>query len=181
MVQDLESVVAALARETAAYEVKRDELAHALDGLVPDPTDAVGDLLSWSEEFGREHAIELFQNDLHTYPADPEITDELWPQRLMDVSQRVDGLLDAQDRLDELTCERESLQGRATGEARRQVNFQGQECELDGAALEVRDREGKAYAISDHSTLTQLNAREVGAEPHQPDHSSPSRDRTRSR
>lgn len=180
MAQELESVVAALDRETAAYEAKRDELAHALDGLVPDPTDAVADLLSWSEEFGREHAIELFQNDLHTYPADPGVT-ERWAERVMDVSQRVDALLDVQDRLDELTRERESLEGRAPGEARRQVNFQGQECALDGAALEVRDREGKAYAISDHSTLTQLNAREVGAEPHQPDHSSPSRGRTRSR
>lgn len=178
MVQELESVVSALAREIAAYEVKRGELARALDGLVPDPSDAVADLLSWSEEFGREHAIELFQNDLHTYPADPGVI-ERWAERVMDVSRRVDALLNVQDRLDELTCERESLEGRAPGEARRQVNFQGQECELDGAALEVRDREGKAYAISDRLTLTQLNAREVGAEPHQPDPRSPSRDRSR--
>lgn len=180
MVQELESIVAVLARQTAAFEVKRRELERALDGLVPDSTDAVADLLSWSEEFGREHAIELFQNDLHTYPADPGVT-ERWAERVMDVSRRIDALLDAQDRLDELTCERESLEGRAPEDGRRQVNFQGQECELDGATLEVRDREGKAYAISDHSTLTQLNAREVGAEPHQPDHSSPSRGRTRSR
>ncbi|MBS0234235.1 MAG: hypothetical protein JSR99_12215 [Proteobacteria bacterium] len=181
MAQDLESVVSALDRETAAYEVKRGELERALAGLVPDPSDAVGDLLSWSEEFGREHAIELFQNDLHTYPADPEITDELWPQRLMDVSQRIDGLLNAQDRLDELTRERELIQGRAPVDGRRQVNFQGQECELDAAALEVRDRDGQTYAISEQATLTQLNAREVGGEPQQPDHSAPSRDRTRSR
>lgn len=178
----LKAVVTELARETSSYEQKRGELERLLEGMVPDPTDAVSDLTSWSDEFGREHAIELFQNDLHTYPANPEVTEELWPERARQVSEGVDTLLDSQDRLDELTLARERAEGREGG-SQRAVNIQGQEYELDGGARTLRDRDGREIelGVEPDLSLTQEHARGVGAEPAQPEPNARDHAHTRSR
>ncbi|RUO98594.1 hypothetical protein [Hyphomicrobium sp.] len=178
----LKAIVTELARETSSYGQKRGELERLLEGMVPDPADAVGDLMSWSEEFGREHAIELFQNDLHTYPANPEVTEELWPERARQVSEGVDALLDSQDRLDELTLARERAEGRQ-GTAERALNIQGEEFELDGGSRILRDREGHEIdlGVEPELSLTQEHARDVGAGPAQPDRGDHDRTRERSR
>lgn len=178
----LKAIVIELARETSSYGQKRGELERLLEGMVPDPADAVSDLMSWSEEFGREHAIELFQNDLHTYPANPEVTEELWPERARQISEGVDALLDSQERLDELTLTRERAEGRE-GSSVRALNIQGQEYELDGSARTLRDWEGREIelGVEPDLSLTQEHARDVGAEPAQPDRVEYDRTRGRSR
>ncbi len=174
----LATIAADLERETGAYEGGRERLEIAREGLVPDPAETVSDLLSWSEEFGREHAIELLQNDLHGYPSDPRIA-ESWPERAPKISAAVDALLDTQDRLDALTLEKERAVPPSLGN--RLVNVQGQELELLSAKGVLKDRQGQEHPVGREPelTLTQKMAREVGAEPYQPDLSA--KDRTRSR
>jgi hypothetical protein len=180
----IENLVAELAKESAAYSEKSRGLESALDGLVPDPADAVSDLLSWADEFGREHAIELFQNDLHTYPSDPQITGELWPQRARDISAAVDALLDGQDKLDQLTRARDLAQGRNPHDSEtRTLNIQGQDYELDGRSMQLRNREGASHSFDEARSLslTQSHARDVGADVAQAQRESPDRTRGRSR
>jgi len=174
----LSKVVAELAEATKSYEHISGTLKQELEGLVPDPTNMVCDLLSWSEEFGREHAIELFQNDLHTYPADPRVI-ESWDQRAAAVSKAVDATLNAQDRLDALTRERDAL----TGGAQRTLNIQGQEFELHSARGVLRDARGEEHKLDREPelTLTQKIARDLQSEPVQADDLQQNRSPGRSR
>lgn len=165
-----------------AYDEKRAALVKEVDGLLPDPADAVSDLLSWSEEFGREHAIELFQNDLHTYPADPRVL-EAWDERAVRVSRCVDELLDIQDRLDSLTAARDAARGRELVSSERAINIQGRNFELEGRRAVLRDEHGQEHEIGREPelSLTQTLVRDVEIESLQPERSGHTSSRSRGR
>lgn len=131
-----EMLRAALDDETKTYAMRRSALEASLAGMVAEPGEKVDELLSLADEFGREHAIELFADSLHTHPISPE-QDE-WPSRAERVAHGVDAVLDSQDRVDELTDRREKLLGRAENGPRRVINVHGEEIEIDALARKFR-------------------------------------------
>ena len=169
----------------ALYGKLRTDLEVSLGKFFDDPADVADDLLYHSEEFGREHALELYGERLHSAPIRPDLGDMTFAELAEKISGQVDAMLDAHDRLDDLTHKRQKLLARELPPGVRIINVQGREFELDSLARELRavDRPGERYPLPAEAeqdmTLTQHMARETGAALAEPPPPKPERSRGR--
>jgi hypothetical protein len=163
-------------------------LEAALGRLYDDPSSVADELLSQADEFGQEHAAALFAQHPHDYGKVREHGDLPWSETAERAGEELAKLVDAHDRLDHLTLQRQALLKRDDPGRLPVVNIQGREFTLDEARRELRptNRSEERYPLDldpvpvRELSLTEQATREHGIEPAQPQ-PQPDHDRSRTR
>lgn len=180
-IAELKARIASTRRE---YEGLRDALESKLGRQFIEPSAVADRFLSVIDEFGLEHAAELLAErpgDFGDRHVEGDGRGEA--EELRDTLQ---GLVDAHDRLDDLTGELDKLTRTDQAKSARIINIQGREYEFDGAKRELREvASGERHSVALEEigagkplSLTQQAARDAQAPRVQP---RADRDRTRGR
>ncbi len=175
----LEDIERQLTAETKAYADKRAVLEDALAELFRDPSDAVDGLLSWADEFGRDHALELFAEEIHKSPDALEVSPDRWSDMLTAVNGNIERVMDSQERLDELTRQRETV---SPSLPNRSINIHGELFEIDAVSMRARSHAGQQTIDIEPEqalTLTEQIAHDIGISKAEPNPQE--KDRSRSR
>lgn len=180
-IAELKARIAATRRE---YEGLRDTLESKLGRQFMEPSAVADRFLSVIDEFGVEHASDL----LAERPAD---FGERYGQGdgradADDLRDTLNELVDAHERLDDLTGELDKLTRTEQTKSTRVINIQGQAYDFDAEKRELREvASGERHGVALEEigggrplTLTQQAAREAQAPKAQP---RGNRDRTRTR
>lgn len=179
---DVSALQARIGEARRDYRDARDGIVPAVAGLFAHPEAAADALLEVADEFGAEHAVENLRINAAAFgdrigDADDPIADDA----VQSLTETIERVLDARDRLDGLTAERESRRSKAEPAHARVINLDGREFAVSDGALRSIDDPAEAYPTDTlvqtrELTLTEHMRLTTGAEPAQP-----SRDRTPTR
>lgn len=183
--QTLSELADAIAATRTHYADLRAAFEASLGRFVDAPADVADELLSHADEFGRDHALDVYAARFSASVIRGQ-TGDMTPSEMADsIAQHMESLLDTHKRLDDLTHKREKLAERDNAPVVRIINIQGQEFVLDGQtrSLHAVDRPDDKHAFEHEPelSLTEQVARDVGAEKAEPQPLDRDRDRTRTR
>jgi hypothetical protein len=122
----------------ATYAELRRHLEADLGRLYDNPGDVADELLSQADEFGQEHAVAAFAERPHEFGHVRELAEYPWPETAERAGEELARMVDAHDRLDHLTLQREALLKREDPTRLPVVNIQGREFTIDEAGRELR-------------------------------------------
>lgn len=183
--QTLSELTDTISATRTLYAELRAALEASLSRFVDAPADVADELLSHADEFGRDHAIDVYAARFSASVVRGQ-TGDMTPSEMADsIAQQMVGLLDTHERLDDLTHKREKLVERDNAPVVRVINIQGQEFVLDGQtrSFHAVDRPDDKL-IFEHEpelSLTEQVARDVVADKAEPQPLDRDRDRTRTR
>lgn len=178
---ELQSSIDAVRRE---YDGLRDSLEQTLGRHFADAGDVADRLLSVTDEFGRDRALELMAERPDDYGVRHSAADSEWREVAAEYSAGLERLVEVHERLDDLTREREKLDIRDPAKPGRVVNIQGRAYDFDTARGELREIETDArFPVQldreePRLTAVQRALRDTNAARAEPQ---PDRDRTRGR
>jgi len=178
---ELQSRIDAARRE---YDGLREGLEQQLGRHFNDAGDVADRLLSVTDEFGRERALELMAERPDDYGVRHSAADREWREAAAEYSARLERLAEVHERLDDLTSEWEKLDVRDPAKPGRVVNIQGRAYDFDTARGELREVETDArYPVQldreePRLTAVQRALRDTNAAKAEPEQD---RDRTRGR
>lgn len=136
MTDDPKDLNQAIEHARRDYLQQREALEDELARSYADAGGVTDRFLTSCDEYGREHALQLMADRPDDYGDWRANSGAAWRETVAGLKEKLDRLVDTHDRLDELTSDRERLQGRASGQVRR-LNIQGEEFILDGHAQEL--------------------------------------------
>lgn len=178
---ELQSRIDATRRE---YDGLREALEQQLGRHFNDASDVGDRLLSVTDEFGRDHALELMAERPDDYGVRHSVSDGEWRESAAEYSAGLERLVEVHERLDDLTREWEKMDVREPAKPGRLVNIQGRAYDFDTARGELREIETDArYPVQldreePRLTAVQRALRDTNAAKAEPQ---PDRDRTRER
>lgn len=165
------------------YADLRDNLDQRLACHFVDPQDVADRLLSVIDEFGREHAMQLFGERPGDYGVHHQEAAPGWRESAASYEEDVERLVDLHDQLDALAAERERIAPPNQAKPGRVVNIQGREYAFDVERGRLHELEtGQQYPVElppredEKLTLTQRAMRDTTAAK-----AEPQRDRDRDR
>lgn len=167
----LSGIQAAIDDTRRSYVDVRQQLEASLGRVYVDPADVSDRLLSLADEFGREHTLALFAERPHDLGVVHDIGDIPWSETAERLGGELEQLLETHERLDDLTHARDKLR---PNPAKRTLNVQGREYELDAEARELHSLDqSERHPVSLEAeerepSLTQQYAREKDVDPVQP-------------
>jgi hypothetical protein len=131
MVDESPQTVASLQAEIdavrATYQEMRAGLEAALENRYAAPSSIADELLSQADEFGQEYTLAAFTERPHDYGEVRRFAEYPWADSAERAAERLAELVDAHDRLDHLTLQREVLLRRENLTRLPVVNIQGRE------------------------------------------------------
>jgi hypothetical protein len=121
-----------------SYGNLRTSLEASLAKLYADPASVADELLSQTDEFGQEYALAAFAERPHEFGTVRELEEYPWAETAERAAERLAQLVDAHNRLDYLTLQREVLLRREDPVRLPVVNIHGREFALDATKREIR-------------------------------------------
>lgn len=167
------------------YDLLRGQLERALGQQFEQPDDVADRLLSVTDEFGRERALELLMQRPADYGDRHILDDADMRHDAAGLAGLVDRLVEVHARLDDLTRQRDQQLPRNPAKLDRILNIQGREYAFDPVRRELRNvSSGERHVVEmdrveeQKLTLTQKAAQHTSASKAQP---GSERDRDRDR
>lgn len=138
---ELQTRIDAARRE---YDGLREGLEQQLGRHFSDAGDVADRLLSVTDEFGPDRALELMAERPDDYGVRHSAADREWREVAAEYSTELERLVEVHERLDDLTRQRDKLDFRDPEKPGRVVNIQGRAYDFDTARGELREIETDA-------------------------------------